>query len=69
LATAKKNKANEIVRQLVRSGIPASIVGEVVEKKRGIAVVEKGKSVRLVHPKADPFWARFEEYIKLNSLK
>ena len=38
-------------------GIPATMVGEIVEARQGMRVFEKGTSRELVHPKVDPFWA------------
>jgi hydrogenase maturation factor len=64
LATAKKSRAKAIVNALEDEGIPASIVGEAVPKEEGAHVYEYGKKYRLEHPKVDPFWIRFEEYLK-----
>lgn len=64
LATAKKSKAKAIVNALEDEGIPASIVGEAVPKKEGTHVFEFGRKYALKHPKTDPFWIRFEEYLK-----
>ncbi|MCX5711627.1 MAG: AIR synthase family protein [Candidatus Omnitrophica bacterium] len=64
LATAKKNKAAAIIRALKAAGIAASICGEVTSKNNGINVFEKGTSYKLEHPKVDPFWIKFEEYLK-----
>ncbi len=64
LATAKKSKAAKVVRALKRSGIEASICGKVIPKSKGITVFEKGRHYKLEHPKVDPFWIKFEEYLK-----
>jgi hydrogenase maturation factor len=64
LATAQKNKAAGIVRALEDKGIPSGIVGEVVPKKEGLWIYHKGKKEELKHPKVDPFWIKFEEYLK-----
>ena len=64
LATAKKKRAPAVVRALACEGIPASIVGEAVPAKEGAHIIENGKKRRLEHPKVDPFWIRFEEYLK-----
>ena len=64
LATVNKKKAKDVARALNNESIPASIAGEVTRKKQGIIVVEKNKKYKLEHPKIDPFWARFEEYLK-----
>ncbi len=64
LATVKKAKAKNVVSALEDEGIPCSIAGEAVPKERGMHVYEGGKKRKLVHPKVDPFWGRFEEYLK-----
>jgi len=64
LATAKKSRAKAIVHALKSEGIPASIVGKVVPGRNGIHVFEGDKKRRLEHPKIDPFWGKFEEYLK-----
>jgi len=64
LATVNKKKAKDVVSALNDKSIPASIVGEVTRKKQGIMVIEKDKKYKLEHPRIDPFWSRFEEYLK-----
>jgi len=65
LATAKKGRGKSVVRALKKEGIPASIVGYAVPLKEGIFIVSgDGKRTRLEHPRIDPFWGKFEEYLK-----
>ena len=64
LATAGKYKAGSVVRALKDEGIPAGIVGEVVPRKEGLFIFEKKRKYKLTHPKSDPFWSKFEEYLK-----
>ena len=64
LATVNKKKAKDVVSALNDKSIPASIAGEVTQKKQGIIVIEKDRKYKLEHPKIDPFWAKFEEYLK-----
>lgn len=64
LATVNKKKAKDVIRALKKENIPASIAGEVVSQKHGIYVVEKDREYKLEHPKIDPFWGKFEEYLK-----
>jgi len=64
LATAKAGSAKAVVKALKDEGIPAFIVGEAVSDKEGINVIEKGKKQKLEHPRLDPFWVKFEEYLK-----
>jgi len=67
LATANKKKARFIVSALERAGIPASIVGVVTKQNEGMRVFDGNKIRQLKHPRVDPFWAKFEEYLKKRS--
>lgn len=64
LATAKKKSAKTVVKALEDEGIPASIAGEAVPAREGISVITGVKKERLEHPRIDPFWGKFEEYLK-----
>lgn len=64
LATAKKEKAKAVIRALKDEGIPASVAGEAVDKKEGLHIIKKSVKYKLEHPRIDPFWAKFEEYLK-----
>jgi hydrogenase expression/formation protein HypE len=64
LATAKKDKAKAVVAALKKAGIPASIVGEAVPAKDGIHIIDGKTDYELEHPRVDPFWGKFEEYLK-----
>lgn len=64
LATASKKSAKRVVSALKSEGIPSSIAGEVTQESEGMFIVENGKKHKLEHPKIDPFWIRFEEYLK-----
>lgn len=59
IIACREHKAEEIVEALSGKGIPSSIVGELVDRKHGMILVEKGKEKRLEHPLVDPFWAAF----------
>ncbi|MBN1919428.1 MAG: AIR synthase family protein [Verrucomicrobia bacterium] len=63
LATARPERADAVVVALEAEGIPASVVGEVVPESEGIHTIEDGKKKRLDHPRIDPFWGKFEEYL------
>jgi hydrogenase maturation factor len=67
LATAKKEKAGAVVGALNDEGIPASVVGEAVSAKDGIHIFAENKVYKLEHPKIDPFWGKFEKYLKKQS--
>lgn len=64
LASARPKKAGAVIDALKKEGIPASIVGEAVPEKEGIHIFRKGRKEKLEHPKIDPFWGKFEEYLK-----
>lgn len=57
--TCKPKKAKEVIQRLEDKHIPASIVGEVVEKEKGMQYYVNGKANTLTHPKVDPFWSAF----------
>jgi hydrogenase expression/formation protein HypE len=59
ILTCRPHKAKEVIRRLGDKGIPASMVGEIVDPRQGMRVFEKGTSRELIHPKVDPFWAAF----------
>jgi hydrogenase expression/formation protein HypE len=59
IITCRPHKAREVIRRLDDKGIPAGMVGEIVESERGMRVFENGTSRELVHPEVDPFWAAF----------
>jgi len=63
LATASPKKAKFIVAALEQAKIPASIVGEVTAKNKGMRILDGDKNYELKHPKVDPFWGKFEEYL------
>ena len=64
LATARKNKAAGVFKALNNEGIPASVVGEAVGAEEGIHIFRNNKKSKLEHPWVDPFWGKFEEYLK-----
>ncbi len=55
----QENKAEKVVEILKGKNIKASVVGELIDKKFGMLLIEDGKEKRLVHPKVDPFWKAF----------
>ncbi len=59
IISCRPHKADAVVDALSRKGIPASIVGELVDPKYGMVVVEDGRERKLEHPKVDPFWDAF----------
>lgn len=59
IIACREHKAQEIVEALSRKGIPSSIVGELINPKYGMILVEAGKEKKLEHPIVDPFWGAF----------
>ncbi len=67
IITVRPHKAQAVVDTLKEKGIPASIVGEVVEKGEGIKLIEEGEERKLGYPRQDPFWPAFFKTIELLS--
>jgi len=59
IVTCRSHKTQEVLRRLADRGIPATAVGEVVDREQGIRVFEGGVARELAHPRVDPFWAAF----------
>ncbi len=59
IIACKPHKADEVVKRLADKGITSSIVGDVVERDKGINLVEDGEMKTLEHPRVDPFWGAF----------
>jgi hydrogenase maturation factor len=64
VAAADPARTGPILEALEAEGIPASIVGELTAPGTGVRVVDEDGEHALEHPKIDPFWTRFEEYLK-----
>jgi hydrogenase maturation factor len=64
IIACREHKAEEILKALSRKGIPSSIVGELVDPRYGMILVEEGKEKKLEHPLVDPFWAAFYGALK-----
>ncbi|GAH49943.1 unnamed protein product, partial [marine sediment metagenome] len=64
IIACREHKAQEIVTALSRKGITSSIVGELINPKHGMILVEEGKEKKLEHPLVDPFWKAFYGALK-----
>lgn len=64
IIACKDHKAEKVVKALSRKGIKSSIVGELVNPKQGMILVENGKERKLKHPVVDPFWQAFYNALK-----
>lgn len=67
IATMKPESVDRALSALSDQGIPASVVGELLPAERGLRVIDDGGERRLEHPRVDPFWIRFEEYLARQS--
>jgi len=64
IIACKEHKAEKVVKSLSRKGIKSSIVGELINPKHGMILVENGKERKLKHPVVDPFWQAFYNALK-----
>jgi hydrogenase expression/formation protein HypE len=64
IIACREHRAQEIVAALSQKGIPSSIVGQLINPKHGMILVEEGKEKKLQHPLVDPFWAAFYSALK-----
>jgi len=59
IIACREHKAQEIVTALSQKGITSSIIGEFINPKLGMILVEGGREKKLEHPLVDPFWRAF----------
>jgi hydrogenase maturation factor len=59
IASCRPQKAEAVVKALAKKGIKSSVVGELIDPKKGMILVENGKEKKLKHPIVDPFWRAF----------
>lgn len=69
LAAVDPASVDDVLSALDAEGIPSSAVGELTPRDEGIMVVDENGEHPLEHPKVDPFWVRFEEYLLKQSLR
>ena len=69
IIACREHKAQEIVLALSRKGIISSIVGELIDPKNGMVLVEEGMEKKLEHPIADPFWKAFYHALEQHASK
>lgn len=69
IIACREHKAEKVVEILKEKGIKSSIVGELVDRRYGMTLVEDGREKHLEHPVVDPFWKAFydalQDYKKL----
>ena len=59
IITCRQHKAQEVIEALSQKGIPSSVVGELIDPRNGMILVEGEVERALEHPKVDPFWNAF----------
>jgi len=64
IITCREHKAEKVVELLRTKEIKSSIVGELVDQKFGMNLIEDGKECQLEHPKVDPFWKAFYDALQ-----
>ena len=64
IITCRAEKAEKVVEALSENKIKSSIVGELIDSKFGMLLVESGKEKKLEHPKIDPFWKAFYDALQ-----
>ncbi len=64
IISCRPSRAQEVVSALTQKGIKASIVGELIEREKGMILVEKEKEGELRHPIVDPFWRAFYDALQ-----
>jgi hydrogenase maturation factor len=63
IASCRPHKAEAVVKALAKKGIKSSVVGELIDAKKGMILVEDGKEKELKHPIVDPFWRAFYDAV------
>jgi len=64
IITCREHKVERLIEVLNRSKIKASVVGDLIDAKKGILLVEDNKEKKLEHPVVDPFWSAFYGALK-----
>jgi len=64
VAAVEPSAVDSVLPALESEGIPVSVVGELTPPEQGVRVIDEQGEHPLEHPGIDPFWGRFEEYLK-----
>lgn len=64
IITCRPDKAEKVVDVLTKHNIKSSIVGELIDAKSGMLLLEDGREKKLEHPKVDPFWKAFYDALQ-----
>jgi hydrogenase expression/formation protein HypE len=63
VAAVEPRSADTALGALASAGIAASVVGELTPASSGVVVTDETGTRELEHPRTDPFWGTFEEYL------
>jgi len=64
IAMVDKKDTDGLIGALRDQGIPAAVVGEVVNAEQGIKIIGRTGERVLEHPKVDPYWILAAEFSK-----
>jgi hydrogenase maturation factor len=64
IITCRPGRVDRLLKKLAQKSIPASVVGEIIPRSRGIVLVEGAKERPLEHPRVDPFWPAFARALR-----
>jgi len=67
IISCREHRAQAVVDVLSQKGIRSSIVGELIDPKEGMILLEKGGKRKLEHPIVDPFWKAFYDALNTSS--
>src|SRR5690606_20422057 len=56
IIAVKKGFEKDVISRLKQQNIDCAIVGELVEKERGIKLIEDNKESYLLYSEKDPYW-------------
>lgn len=66
IIACREHKADVVVETLSQKAIDSSVVGELVDSRQGMTLIEGGRERRLEHPVVDPFWKAFYDAMAMN---
>lgn len=59
IITCKKGSATDVINRLAKENITCTEVGEIVEKQKGIKLIENEIASDVIYYEDDPYWAAF----------
>ncbi|MFQ5706346.1 MAG: AIR synthase family protein [bacterium] len=64
IIACKPDYTTKVLQALEDASILAAEIGEILPADAGKILVDNGRERNLEHPQIDPFWAKFEEYLR-----